>query len=340
MKSPAFSMDPTQRGRQGAGTRRAPDADRVIGRPRLRDLLTLRGLLFAVLGVLALSVARAAAGAGHRAAAGCAASAGLALVKPTPVRGDHSGLLSESAVPDAERLPRTPLVRLPPRPAPARLQTLEALPVNMVSDPDLRSFLREADRLIAALDPATSYLGMLATQALRDESSQVASYCGERGNGRRAGRHQPDPRDIGTPRGRADAGASPAVDPDDQFGRTIWVCSTASRGSRRLRSAFNRPGKRGRWADSSRSLTRWSLAPSYAITSWCRRRSTVPSRRPAQSRVAARPQWRARRWPRAGGWRLARRRRRESRMRSRAVRAASPSARMTVSARSDVWAMT
>ena len=43
----------------------------------------------------------------------------------------------------------------------------------MVGDPDLRAFLREADRMIAALDPATGYLGMLATQALRDETSRL-----------------------------------------------------------------------------------------------------------------------------------------------------------------------
>ncbi len=144
----------------------------MIGRPLLRDLLTLRGLLFAVLGVLALSVAGLLLALVTAQPPNATPSQARAR-QTAPVRGDHSGLLSESAVPDVERLPRTPLVRLPPRPAPARLQTLEALPVNMVSDPGLRSFLREADRVIAALDPATGYLGMLATQALRDESSQL-----------------------------------------------------------------------------------------------------------------------------------------------------------------------
>ena len=109
----------------------------MIGRPRLRDLLTLRGLLFAVLGVLALSVAGLLVALVTAQPPGAPGSQGRAR-QPEPVRGDHSGLLSESAVPDVERLPRTPLVRLPPRPAPARLQTLEALPVNMVSDPGLR----------------------------------------------------------------------------------------------------------------------------------------------------------------------------------------------------------
>ena len=144
----------------------------MIARPRLRDLLTLRGLLFAVLGVLALSVAGLLLALVTAQPPG-APPAQAGSRQPTPVRGDHSGLLSEVAVPDAERLPRTPLVRLPPRPAPARLQTLDALPINMVNDPGLRSFLREADRVIAALDPATGYLGMLATQALRDESSRL-----------------------------------------------------------------------------------------------------------------------------------------------------------------------
>ncbi|MCY3749666.1 MAG: hypothetical protein OXG64_10260 [Chloroflexi bacterium] len=146
--------------------------ERVIRRPRLRDLLTLRALLFALLGVLALSVGALL----------------LALITTEPARTpppqrearpaapagtDQASLLSEDAVPDAPARDRSPLVRLPPRPAPARLQTLDALPINMINDPNLRSFLREADRVIAALDPATGYLGMLATQALRDETSRL-----------------------------------------------------------------------------------------------------------------------------------------------------------------------
>lgn len=145
---------------------------RVTARRRRRARFTLRGVLFGLLGVLALTVV------------------GLLLVlvttqppAPEPTAGgsrrpatspeDHARLLSEAAVPDAEGGPRRPLVRLPPRPLPARMQTLESLPSHMVSDPDLRSFLREADRAIAVLDPATGYLAMLATQALRDETSRL-----------------------------------------------------------------------------------------------------------------------------------------------------------------------
>lgn len=144
----------------------------MTARRRRRTLFSLRGVLFTLLGVLALSVV------------------GLLLVlittqpavpAPTAVRSggsatstdDQARLLSEAAVPDVEGGPRRPLVRLPPRPSPARLKALETLPNTMVGDPELRSFLREADQVMAALDPATSYLAMLATQALRDESSRL-----------------------------------------------------------------------------------------------------------------------------------------------------------------------
>ena len=144
----------------------------MIGRPRLRDLLTLRGLLFALLGVLALSVGALLLALVATERAGTPPPRGQAR-PPAPGSMSESGLLSEDAVPDVSGRVRSPLVRLPPRPAAARLKTLEALPTNMVNDPGLRSFLREADRVIAALDPATGYLGMLATQALRDESSSL-----------------------------------------------------------------------------------------------------------------------------------------------------------------------
>ena len=159
-------MHPTRRGRLGASL------GRVIGRPRLRDVLTLRGLLFALLGVLALSVGALVLALITTEPAGTPQPRAQARPQE-PGPANQSGLLSEAAVPDAPGRSRAPLVRLPPRPAPARLETLEALPVNMVGDPDLRAFLREADRVITALDPATGYLGMLATQALRDESSRL-----------------------------------------------------------------------------------------------------------------------------------------------------------------------
>lgn len=148
------------------------EEDRVSGRRRWRARVSLRGVLFALLGVLALSVV------------------GLLLVlvttqppPPGPPAGsarraassteDRSQLLSEAAVPDPEGGSRGPLVRLPPPPRPVRMEALESLPSTMVGDPDLRSFLREADRAISALDPATGYLAMLATQALRDETSRL-----------------------------------------------------------------------------------------------------------------------------------------------------------------------
>lgn len=146
--------------------------DRVTARRRWRARVTLRGVLFALLGVLALTVV------------------GLLLVlittqpaQPGPPAGasrrpatsseDQSHVLSEAAVPDAEGGSGGLLVRLPPPPRPARMQALERLPSTMVGDPELRSFLRETDRAIAALDPATGYLAMLATQALRDETSRL-----------------------------------------------------------------------------------------------------------------------------------------------------------------------
>jgi len=144
----------------------------VIGRPRLRRLLTLRGLLFALLGMLALSVGALVLVLITTEPTGTPQPRDQAR-RPAPESTNESGLLSEDAVPDVPGGVRAPLVRIPPRPAPPRLQTLDALPVTMVGDPDLRAFLREADRVIAALDPATGYLGMLATQALRDETSRL-----------------------------------------------------------------------------------------------------------------------------------------------------------------------
>lgn len=143
-----------------------------MGEGRPGGLLTLRGLLFALLGVLALSVGALVLALATTEPAGTAQPRGQA---GPPVTGapSQSGLLSEDAVPDPPERDRVPLVRLPPRPAPARIQSLETLPITMVGDPELRSFLREADRLMAALDPATGYLGMLATQALRDETSRL-----------------------------------------------------------------------------------------------------------------------------------------------------------------------
>lgn len=144
----------------------------MSARPRLRDLLTLRGLLLALLGVLALSVGALVLVLITTEPAGAPQPRGSAQ-RPAAASTNHAGLLSEDAVPDTPRQAGSLLVRLPPRPAPARLETLEQLPVHMVGDPNLREFLREADRVIAALDPATGYLGMLATQALRDETSKL-----------------------------------------------------------------------------------------------------------------------------------------------------------------------
>lgn len=144
----------------------------MIGRPRLRDLFALRGLLFALLGVLALSAGALVLALITAEPAGTPQPRGQAR-QSTPGSINQASLLSEDAVPDVPGRDRAPLVRLPPRPPPARLQTLDALPVNMVGDPDLRAFLREANGVIAVLDPATGYLGMLATQALRDETSKL-----------------------------------------------------------------------------------------------------------------------------------------------------------------------
>ncbi len=138
----------------------------MTGKRQLGGLLTLRGLLFGLLGVLALSVGALLLVLLTTEPAG-------APRPPAPGSTSQSGLLSEDAVPDVPDRSRAPLVRLPPRPDPLRLQALEALPINMVTNPDLRSFLREADRVMTALDPATGYLGMLATQALRDETSRL-----------------------------------------------------------------------------------------------------------------------------------------------------------------------
>ncbi len=144
----------------------------MVGERQLRRLLTLRGLLFALLGVLALLAGALLLVMVTTEPAGTRQPRGAAR-PPTPESADQSGLLSEAAVPDAQGRARPPLVRLPRRPSPARLEALEPMPDSMVSDPELRSFLREADQLITALDPATGYLGMLATQALRDESSRL-----------------------------------------------------------------------------------------------------------------------------------------------------------------------
>ena len=156
------------------GRRQAPDGerDRVNTGWRFPEILSLRGLLFALLGLLALAVV------------------GLLLVlvatqpsRPTPEAGRPgtpsmsggvpSGLLSEAAVPDVPGSVRGPPVRLPPRPQPPRLEALELLPADDVSDAELRAFLREADGMIAVLDPSTGYIGLLATQALRNETSRL-----------------------------------------------------------------------------------------------------------------------------------------------------------------------
>ena len=156
------------------GRRQAPDGerDRVNTGWRFPEFLSLRGLLFALLGLLALAVAGLL----------------LALVatqpsRPTPEAGRPdtpsmsreapSGLLSEAAVPDVPGSVRASLVRLPPRPQPARLEALDLLPADEVGDADLRAFLRETDRMIAVLDPSTGYIGLLATQALRNETSRL-----------------------------------------------------------------------------------------------------------------------------------------------------------------------
>lgn len=143
-----------------------------MGQRFRRELFTLRGLLFVLLGVLALAVCALllAMFATQPAAPGPVASGGPARGAPAE---SSAGPLSEDAVPDAPAPSRRPLVRLPPRPPPAEMAAVEMLPINMVSDPDLRTFLREADRMFAALDPATGYVGMLATQALRDETSRL-----------------------------------------------------------------------------------------------------------------------------------------------------------------------
>ncbi len=137
-----------------------------------RELFTLRGLLFVLLGVLALAV-----GALLLAMLATQPGAGGPLASGGPARGapaeSSAGQLSEDAVPDATAPARRPLVRLPTRPPPAEIAAVAMLPSNLVDDADLRTFLREADQMIAVLDPATGYLGMLATQALRDETSRL-----------------------------------------------------------------------------------------------------------------------------------------------------------------------
>ncbi len=140
-----------------------------MGQRFRRELFTLRGLLFVLLGVLALAVGALllAMFATQPAAPGPVASGGPARGAPAETSAEQ---LSEDAAPEPGR---RPLVRLPPRPPPAEMATVEMLPINMVSDPDLRTFLLEADRMFAALDPATGYVGMLATQALRDETSRL-----------------------------------------------------------------------------------------------------------------------------------------------------------------------
>ena len=145
----------------------------MIARPRVRDLLTLRGLLFGLLGVLALSVAGLLL-ALVAAQPSQEAPPSQSRARPSAPPGeDGSTLLSEAAVPDPERPVRAPLVRLPPPPPAPRLQALDLLPATEVGDAELRAFVREADRMIAALDPSTSYVGLLAAQALRSETSQL-----------------------------------------------------------------------------------------------------------------------------------------------------------------------
>ena len=144
----------------------------VIAGRQLRGLLTLRGLLFALLGVLAISVAGLLVVLVATQPSGTPPPRGQAGPR-SPQPADQSGLLSEAAVPDVQGRARAPLVRLPPRPPPPRLQALELLPANDVSDAELRAFLREADLMIAAFDASTGYIGLLATQALRNETARL-----------------------------------------------------------------------------------------------------------------------------------------------------------------------
>ena len=137
-----------------------------------RELLTLRGLLFVLLGVLALAVAALLLAMFATQPATPVPATGRGRAPAAPAE-PPSGLLSEDVAPEATDPGRRPLVRLPPRPPPAQLQAVEMLPINMVDDPNLQAFLREADQMFSALDPATSYLGMLAIQALRDETSRL-----------------------------------------------------------------------------------------------------------------------------------------------------------------------
>ena len=156
-----------------SGRRPAPGGPqgRVIARPRLRGLLTLRGLLFVLLGALALSVAGLLLAL---VAAQPSQAPPQSRARPSaPPDEDRSTLLSEAAVPDPERPVRAPLVRIPPPPPAPRLQALDLLPATAVDDAGLRAFVREADLMIAALDPSTGYIGLLAAQALRSETSQL-----------------------------------------------------------------------------------------------------------------------------------------------------------------------
>ena len=154
--------------------RQAPAAE--LGRLNawrfLRHLRTLRGLLFGLLGVLALAVIGLLLVLVTTAPAGSPASQGRAR-SPAPLPGDTSNVLSEAAVPDVEAPSRRPVVLLPPRPQPPRLRALELSPTDDVSDAALQEFLREVDILLTALDPSTSYVGLLATQALRGETSRL-----------------------------------------------------------------------------------------------------------------------------------------------------------------------
>jgi hypothetical protein len=137
-----------------------------------RELLTLRGLLFVLLGVLALAVVALVLALVVSGPSGTTPAQSQPRA-PTAASTGQAGLLNEDAAPDATQPPRRPLVVLPRRPPPAEVETLDLLPSDMVIDPDLRLFLREADRMIEVLDPGTGYLGMLATQALRDEVSDL-----------------------------------------------------------------------------------------------------------------------------------------------------------------------
>ena len=144
----------------------------MMGRLDVRRLFTLRGLLFALLTMLLVTVVGLLLALITTPTSPSSVEAGGAR-SPSATDEPPPALRSETEAPDAPRGGGAPLVRLPPRPQPVRLEALELLSPDAVNDPALRSFLLEADRIITALDPLTGYLGLLATQALRDETSKL-----------------------------------------------------------------------------------------------------------------------------------------------------------------------